>query len=285
MEVFDIAVIGGGPAGMAAAGMAAEEGLRVLLIERDEALGGILNQCAHKGFGITYFGEELTGQEYAARCIEAFKKTNAETLTDTMVLGIDENRVITLSGTKTRYDQIRAKAIIIATGCRERPIGALPIVGSRPAGVLSAGAAQKMVNVGGYDIGNNFVILGSGDIGMIVARELALRNKKVIAVIEKEKQCGGLPRNRINCLERFNIPLITETTIKEVHGKARICGHHPFTVQLLYETENGTQPVEMTEDTGYEHVGISIRTRHDKGSSLYKRRLQMRHMRQKRNRG
>jgi len=224
MEVFDIAVIGGGPAGMAAAGMAAEEGLRVLLIERDEALGGILNQCAHKGFGITYFGEELTGQEYAARCIEAFKKTNAETLTDTMVLGIDENRVITLSGTKTRYDQIRAKAIIIATGCRERPIGALPIVGSRPAGVLSAGAAQKMVNVGGYDIGNNFVILGSGDIGMIVARELALRNKKVIAVIEKEKQCGGLPRNRINCLERFNIPLITETTIKEVHGKARICG-------------------------------------------------------------
>lgn len=235
METFDIAVIGGGPAGMAAAGKAAEEGLRVLLIERDEALGGILNQCAHKGFGITYFGEELTGQEYAARCIEAIQQTNVEILTDTMVLGIDENRIITLSGSKTRYDRIQAKAIIIATGCRERPIGALPIVGSRPAGVLSAGAAQKMLNVGGYDIGNDFVILGSGDIGMIVARELALRNKNVIGVICHTKQCSGLPRNRINCLERFNIPLLTETNIKEVHGQARISG------VTIFSTVDGTE--------------------------------------------
>ena len=256
MNDFDIAVIGGGPAGMAAA-LAAEAiiaplptfsppplstlraplrplplrplplrplPLRVALIERAPELGGILNQCTHTGFGLTYFGEELTGQEYAKRFTGLIDSSGVEVFCGTMVLDVDEDRVLTLSGKKTGLVRMRAKAVILASGCRERPIGSLPVAGSRPSGVYSAGMAQKMMNLGGYDLGKRFIILGSGDVGMIVARHLAQAGKEVIAVVEKEAQCGGLERNRINCLERYGIPLLTETTVSRVHGVGRISG-------------------------------------------------------------
>ena len=260
MEAYDTIVIGGGPAGMAAALAAASLRLnaecgmrnaeledenvshyaefhdeigggnpipnspRVALIERAPVLGGILNQCTHTGFGLAYFGEELTGREYAQRFVTRVESSDVEVFTDTMVLSIDIDRIVTISGANTGFRRLQTRAIILATGCRERPIGALPITGSRPSGIFTAGAAQKMINLGGYDIGSNFIILGSGDVGLIVARELAMRGKNVIAVIEKETICGGLERNRINCLEKYNIPLVTRATVAEIHGMPRITG-------------------------------------------------------------
>lgn len=221
---YDVIVIGGGPAGMAAALGASECGAKVLVVERADSLGGILNQCTHKGFGLTYFGEELTGQEYAARFIERVKASAIEVQTGCIVLNVGADGILTLSGRETGLVKIHSRAIVLATGCRERPIGSLLIPGTRPEGVFAAGAAQKMINLGGYDLGERFVILGSGDVGMIVARELALRGKNVIAVIEKEAYCGGLERNRVNCLERFDIPLITSATVSRIQGSPRITG-------------------------------------------------------------
>lgn len=221
--MIDVVVIGGGPAGMAAAIESANQGSKTLLVERNEILGGILNQCIHNGFGLAYFHEELTGPEYAHKFVEIVKKTpNLKVMTSTFVTNIDK-RKITITSPKG-IETIDAKAVVLSMGARERTAANIMLQGTRPVGVLSAGQAQKMTNIQGKMPGKNIVILGSGDIGLIMARRLTLEGAKVKAVLEINKTPSGLRRNIVQCLEDFKIPLLMQTTITEVVGENRVEG-------------------------------------------------------------
>lgn len=225
---YQLIVIGGGPAGLAAACTAWEKGLRrILLLERDTFLGGILNQCIHNGFGLHYFGEELTGPEYAQRFIDRLAATGVEVHCDTMVLEIGTAgaaKTVRFTGPVTGYREVSAETIILAMGCRERTRGAIGLPGTRPAGVLTAGAAQRYVNIDGYLPGRRVVILGSGDIGLIMARRMTLEGARVHAVCELMPYSGGLARNIEQCLHDFDIPLKLSHTVVQIHGRERLEG-------------------------------------------------------------
>ena len=225
MEKIDLVIIGGGPAGMSAAVAAYDAGLRnIVILERDCSLGGILRQCIHNGFGLHRFKEELTGPEYAYRYEREVRERNIPFKLNTMVLDITPNKVVTAMNSEDGMFSIEAKAIILAMGCRERPKGALNISGFRPAGIFTAGTAQKFVNIDGYMPGKKIVILGSGDIGLIMARRMTLEGAEVKAVCELMPYSGGLARNIEQCLNDFNIPLMLSHTVVEIHGKERLTG-------------------------------------------------------------
>lgn len=223
---YNVVIIGGGPAGMASALSARRAGAeKVLIIERDRELGGILQQCIHNGFGLHRFKEELTGPGYAGRYIKMVKADPAiEVMLDTMVLNVENDKTIYAVNPKQGMIKIKAESVIFTMGCRERTRGAIRIAGARPAGVFTAGAAQRMVNMEGFLPGKKIVILGSGDIGLIMARRLTLEGAKVEAVLEVMPYSNGLTRNIVQCLEDFDIPLYLSHTIIKVHGKERVTG-------------------------------------------------------------
>ncbi|MFX1406503.1 MAG: NAD(P)/FAD-dependent oxidoreductase [Promethearchaeota archaeon] len=220
----EILVVGSGAAGMASAIEVKKAGLEVLLIERDKELGGITLQCIHNGFGLKEFQEELTGPEYAQRFINELKKLKIPYLLDTMVIEITKDKIVYAINNNEGLIEIRAKAVILAMGCREKTRGAINIPGFRPAGIYTAGQAQRFVNIEGYLPGNTYVILGSGDIGMIMARRLTWEGCKVKGVVEIQPYVSGLLRNQVQCLEDYDIPLITSYTVTKIHGKDRVKG-------------------------------------------------------------
>ena len=223
MVQYDLVILGGGPAGLAAAVAAKDNGIEsILIIERDKELGGILNQCIHNGFGLHTFKEELTGPEYAARFIDQVLERNIEYKLNTMVMDISSDKTVTAMNREDGMFQINAKAVILAMGCRERSRGALNIPGYRPAGVFSAGTAQRLVNMEGYMPGKKVVILGSGDIGLIMARRMTLEGAEVKVVAELMPYSGGLKRNIVQCLDDFDIPLKLSHTVVDIEGKNRV---------------------------------------------------------------
>lgn len=223
MKTCQLAIIGGGPAGLAAACAAYDAGLRdILILERDRELGGILNQCIHNGFGLHHFKEELTGPEYAGRFIEMLRETSVTVLSDTMVLDVTPEKHVCCVNTIDGYQEIAAQAVVLAMGCRERTRGAISIPGTRCSGIFTAGAAQRYVNIEGYMVGKRIVILGSGDIGLIMARRMTLEGAKVLACVELMPYSSGLNRNIVQCLHDFDIPLYLSHTITDIQGKDRL---------------------------------------------------------------
>ena len=225
MQQHDIVIVGGGPAGLAAAVAARRAGVQdILILERDGHLGGILNQCIHNGFGLHTFKEELTGPEYAARFIEQAMAENIPCKLNTMVMDISPDKVVTAMNREDGLFEIKARAVVLCMGCRERPRGALNIPGYRPAGIYSAGTAQRLMNIEGFSVGKEVVILGSGDIGLIMARRMTLEGAKVKVVAELMPYSGGLKRNIVQCLDDYGIPLKLSHTVVKIDGKERVTG-------------------------------------------------------------
>ena len=240
MLKYDIVIVGGGPAGMAAAVAAYDAGCKsVVILDREPQLGGILMQCIHNGFGLHKLGRELTGPEYAAVYEEKVRQRNIAVFAETTVTSVSADRIVTAQN-RQGILKIQAKAVILAMGCRERSRGALNICGSRPAGVYSAGTAQKLVNCMGYQVGKRVVILGSGDIGLIMARRMSYEGAKVEAVCEVMPYSGGLTRNIVQCLEDFDIPLYLSTTVVKIHGKKRLEG------VTIAQVDENRRPIEET---------------------------------------